>query len=179
MLDMVERRSPAEGRDGRGARRALRPGGPRGAHRRRSDGRLPQGIDLYTKGQIDQAATQLAGLRRAAARFFPAAFFLGAMFASAAAIGTPPACGRLALGSEPRPAVVYTMVADARMRDGKAGSAIDILKPAYERDPAHDEIARRLAMAYLMTGRHADAHAPCSTATSRAIRPIRACCRRR
>jgi Flp pilus assembly protein TadD len=49
------------------------------------------------------------------------------------------------------------MVADARLRTGQAVSAIDILKPAYERDPMHDEIARRLAMAYSMTGRHADA----------------------
>ena len=64
---------------------------------------------------------------------------------------------QMALGAEPRPAVVYTMVADARLRDGQPGSAIDILKPAYERDPANDEIGRRLAIAYAMTGRFAEA----------------------
>ena len=63
----------------------------------------------------------------------------------------------MALGTEPRPAIVYTMVADARLRDGQPGSAIEILKPAHERDPANDEIARRLAIAYAMTGRFADA----------------------
>ena len=47
---------------------------------------------------------------------------------------------QIALGTEPRPAGVYAMVADARLRDGQPGSAIDILKPAYERDPANDEI---------------------------------------
>ena len=64
---------------------------------------------------------------------------------------------QLALGTEPRPAAFYTMAADARLRTGQAASAIDILKPAYERDPMHEEIARRLGMAYSMTGRHADA----------------------
>ena len=49
------------------------------------------------------------------------------------------------------------MAADARLRTGQATSAIDILKPAYQRDPANEEISRRLAMAYSMTGRHADA----------------------
>jgi Flp pilus assembly protein TadD len=43
------------------------------------------------------------------------------------------------------------------MRDGQPGSAIDILKPAYERNPAYDEVSKRLGLAYVMTGRWADA----------------------
>ena len=116
-----------------------------------------RGIDLFTKGQLDQAATQLqiaAGPRR---EFFPAAFYLGALFAAAGRDQDAAGVWQIALGTEPRPPAVYTMVADARLRDGQAASAIDILKPAYERDPANDEISRRLAMAYSMTGRHADA----------------------
>ena len=42
-------------------------------------------------------------------------------------------------------------------RSGQPGSAIEILKPAYERDSANDEVGRRLAIAYAMTGRFADA----------------------
>jgi predicted Zn-dependent protease len=116
-----------------------------------------RGIELFSKGQLDQAATQLqvsAGPRR---EFFPAAFYLGALFATAGRDQDAAGVWQLSLGNEPRPAVVYTMAADARLRTGQAVSAIDILKPAYERDPAQDEIARRLAMAYSMTGRHADA----------------------
>jgi Flp pilus assembly protein TadD len=63
----------------------------------------------------------------------------------------------MALGTEPRPSIVYTMVADARLRDGQPASAIDILKPAYDKEPANDEIGRRLALAYAMTGRFAEA----------------------
>jgi len=49
------------------------------------------------------------------------------------------------------------MPADARMRDGQPSSAVDILKLAYERTPADDQIVRRLAMAYVVMARHADA----------------------
>src|SRR5262245_15297594 len=116
-----------------------------------------RGVDLFGKGQLDQAATQLqlaAGPRR---DFFPAAFYLGAIYASVGRDRDAAGVWQMALGSEPRPAVVYTMVADARLRDGQPTSAIDILKPAYEREPANDEIARRLAIAYAMTGRFGDA----------------------
>jgi len=160
MLDMAEKRSPTtlkdamtqarEGRYGPAALEAFTAGDQTVAA-------FLRGIDLFTKGQIDQAATQFqvsAGPRR---EFFPAAFYLGALFAAAGRDQEAAGVWQLALGSEPRPAVVYTMAADARLRTGQAVSAIDILKPAYERDPMHDDIARRLAMAYSMTGRHADA----------------------
>ena len=95
-----------------------------------------------------------AGPRR---EFFPAAFYLGALFAAAGRDQDAAGVWQLALGTEPRPATVYMMAADARLRTGQAVSAIDILKPAYQREPANEEIARRLAMAYSMTGQHADA----------------------
>jgi VWFA-related protein len=159
MLDMVERRSPGlkdsvvearAGRYGPAALEAMTAGDQTVAA-------FLRGVELFTKGQLDQAATQLqisAGPRR---EFFPAAFYLGALFAAAGRDQEAAGVWQLSLGSEPRPPVVYTMAADARLRTGQATSAIDILKPAYERDPSQEEIARRLAMAYSMTGRHADA----------------------
>jgi tetratricopeptide (TPR) repeat protein len=116
-----------------------------------------RGVDLFTKGQLDQAATQLqlaAGDRR---EFFPAAFYLGAAFAAVGRDRDAAGIWQMALGSEPRPPAVYTMVADARLRDGQPASAIDILRPAFDRDPASDPIARRLGIAYVMTARYADA----------------------
>ena len=91
-----------------------------------------RGLDLFSKGQWSQAATQLqiaAGDRR---EFFPAAFYLGATFAALGRDRDAAGVWQLALGTETRPAVVYAMVADARLRDGQAQAAIDILKPAYE-----------------------------------------------
>jgi len=159
MLDMVEKRSPTlkdamvearAGRYGTGALEALTAGD-------QSVAAFLRGLDLFGKGQLDQAATQLqlaAGPRR---DFFPAAFYLGAIYASVGRDRDAAGVWQMALGAEPRPAVVYTMVADARLRDGQPGSAIEILKPAYERDPANDEVGRRLAIAYAMTGRFAEA----------------------
>jgi VWFA-related protein len=159
MLDIVEKRAPAlkdamaearAGRYGPAALDALSEGD-------QTTAAFLRGLDFFAKGQLDQAAVQLdiaSGPRR---DFFPAAFYLGAVFAAAGRDRDAAGTWQLALGSEARPPVVYPMIADARMRDGQALSAIDILKPAYERAPENDDIGRRLAMAYLMTGRYADA----------------------
>lgn len=159
MLDLVEKRSPAlkdamvdarAGRYGPAALQALSTGDQAAAQ-------FLRGIDLFSKGQLDQAATQLqlaAGPRR---EFFAAAFYLGACFAAVGRDRDAAGVWQMALGSEARPPIIYTMVADARLRDGQVDSAIDILKPAYAREPANDEIARRLAIAYAMTARFGDA----------------------
>jgi Flp pilus assembly protein TadD len=115
---------------------------------------LLRGIDLYAKGQLNEAATQLqaaAGPRR---DFFPAALYLGACYAAAGRDRDAAGVWQFALGTEPRPARAYALAADARMRDGQAPSAIDILKPAYQRTPADDQLGRRRALAYVATGDH-------------------------
>jgi VWFA-related protein len=159
LLDMTEKRSATlkdamvearAGRYGTAALEALTAGDQTAAA-------FFRGVDLFGKGQIEQAATQLqlsAGPRR---DFFPAAFYLGAIYASVGRDRDAAGVWQMALGTEPRPAVVYTMVADARLRDAQPQSAIEILKPAYERDPANDELGRRLAIAYAMTGNFAEA----------------------
>jgi VWFA-related protein len=159
MLAMVERRSPdlktalVEARAGRfdaAAREAFNGGDL-------VVGAFMDGVDLFSKGRLDEAAAQLqaaAGPRR---EFFPAAFFLGACYAAVGRDQDAAGVWQLALGQDPRPPAAYTVAADARLRTGQPQSAIDILKPAYDRDPSHDEIARRLAMAYAMTNRHAEA----------------------
>lgn len=159
MLDIVEKRSPSlkdamvearAGRYGPAALEAFSSGDQVAAA-------FLRGIDLFAKGQLDQAATQLqiaAGPRR---DFFPAAFYLGACFAAVGRDRDAAGVWQMSLGTDARPAIVYTMTADARMRDGQADSAIDILKPAYEREKTNDEIAKRLAVAYAMTARYAEA----------------------
>jgi VWFA-related protein len=159
MLDLVEKRSPSlkdamvearAGRYGPAALEAFSTGDQVAAA-------FLRGIDFFAKGQLDQAATQLqiaAGPRR---EFFPAAFYLGACFAAVGRDRDAAGVWQMALGTDARPAIVYMMTADARLRDGQADSAIEILKPAYEREKANDEIAKRLAVAYAMTARYAEA----------------------
>ena len=116
-----------------------------------------KGLDWYSKGQLSQAATQFevaAGPRR---EFFAASFYLGAVFAAAGRDRDAAGVWQIALGDEPKPLFAYTLVADARLRDGQPASVIDVLKPAYERVPDDDEIGQRLMSAFLMTGRYEEA----------------------
>jgi VWFA-related protein len=116
-----------------------------------------KGLDWYSLGQLGQAATQFevaSGPRR---EFFAAAFYLGAVYAAAGRDRDAAGVWQLALGDEPRPMMAYTLLADARLRDGQPGSVIDILKPVHEREPENDDIGRRLVSAYLMIGRYEDA----------------------
>ena len=159
MLDSVEKQFPAmkgpltqarAGRYGSAAVEALTSGDQEVAA-------FLKGLDWYSKGQLNQAVTQLevaAGPRR---EFFAAAFYLGAAFAAAGRDRDAAGVWQIALGTETRPLFVYTLLADARLRDGQPGSVIDILKPAYQRTPADDDIGHRLMAAYLMTGRFEEA----------------------
>jgi tetratricopeptide (TPR) repeat protein len=159
MLAMVERRSPdlkpalVEARAGRydaASREAFNTGDL-------IVGAFLGGVDLFSKGELDEAAAQLqaaAGPRR---EFFPAALFLGACFAAVGRDQDAAGVWQLALGTEARPPIAYALAADARLRQGLPQSAIDILTPAYDRDPTQDELTRRLATAYALANRHAEA----------------------
>ena len=159
MLDVVQQTSPAlkdvmvearAGRYGPAALDALASGDQAAAQ-------FLRGLELFTKGEIDKAATQFqaaAGPRR---EYFPAAFYLGACLATAGRDRDAAGVWQLAMGKEPRPSLAYTLFADARLRDGQPTSVIDVLRPAFERTPDDAQIAKRLAMAYVMTGKYADA----------------------
>lgn len=116
-----------------------------------------RGLELYMKGQLDQAATQLnlaAGPRR---EFFPAALYLGAAYAEAGRDQDAAGVWQLALAGEPRPSAAYVLFADARLRSAQPESVIDVLEPAYQRDPADDQIARRLGLSYVVLRRFEEA----------------------
>jgi VWFA-related protein len=159
MLDSIASRSPSlksamtEARAGRyapAALEALTAGDQQAAA-------FLKGLDLYAKGQIDQAATQLniaAGPRR---EFYPAALLLGACFAAGGKDRDAAGIWQMALGTEERPLVAYTMLADARMRGGQVDAVVTVLKPAYAKHPGDDELGKRLAIAYMMTAAFGEA----------------------
>jgi thioredoxin-like negative regulator of GroEL len=116
-----------------------------------------KGLEWYTKGELNEAVTQLALAAGPRRDFFPAAFYLGGAYAAAGRDREAAGIWQLALGNEPRPPVAYIVLADARLRAGQADSVVDVLKAAQERNPADDDINQRLTAAYLMTGRYAEA----------------------
>jgi tetratricopeptide (TPR) repeat protein len=158
-LDLVEKQFPAltrplaearAGRHGIAAIEALTSGDQAAAA-------FFKGLDWYSKGQLTQAVIQLelaAGPRR---EFFPAAFYLGASFAAAGRDRDAAGVWQIAMGTEARPQLFYLLLADARLRDDQPASVIDVLKPAYERNPKDEEVGSRLISAYLMLGRYAEA----------------------
>ena len=159
MLDEVEASSPelksaiADARAGRYASAALAAfsAGDEGA------ATFLKGLDWYSKGQLDQAVPQLKMAAGPRNEFFPAAFYLGASLAAAGRDRDAAGVWQLALGSQPRPALAYMLLADARLRAGQPASAIDVLLSGVRRAPDDDDLGRRLAAAYLMTGQYAEA----------------------
>jgi tetratricopeptide (TPR) repeat protein len=159
ILDFVERGLPAakaavagarEGQYGVAARTAFEAGEQAAAS-------FLRGLELFTKGQLDQAATHLSAAAGPRRDFFPAAFYLGACFAAAGRDRDAAGIWQAAVAGGPRLPAVYTMLADARFRDGHPEAAIAPLQTAHGFWPEDDDISRRLALAYTMAGEHAKA----------------------
>ena len=159
MLDAVEKQSPGlkgpltearAGRYGAAALEALTSGDQIAAA-------FFKGLDWYSKGQLNEAATQFALAAGPRREFFPAAFYLGATFAAGGRDRDAAGIWQLAIGKEPRPPITYVLLADARLRDGQADSVVDILRPAYERNPGDGDIGQRYMSALLITGRYEEA----------------------
>jgi tetratricopeptide (TPR) repeat protein len=114
-------------------------------------------LDLLGKGQVEKAAALLNGAAGPRREYFPAAFYLGACFAAVGRDRDAAGVWQLALGTTPRPAFVYPLIADARLRDGHPEAVVPVLQAAYQRWPEDDAITKRLALAYSMSGQHGEA----------------------
>lgn len=159
MLALAEQTSPAlrsalvearAGHYGAAALEALTSGDQTGAA-------FLKGLDFFVKGQLDQAATQFntaAGPRR---EYFPAAFYLGACYAEAGRDRDAAGVWQMASTGAAKPGPVYVLLADARLRTRQAASVVDVLEPLRARVPGDEDVLRRLALAYVLTGRHGDA----------------------
>lgn len=116
-----------------------------------------KGLDFFMKGQLDAAANQFSTASGPSREYFPAAFYLGACYAAAGRDEEAAGTWQLAIGTAVRPGVVYTLFADARLRTGQPASVVDVLQPVHRRIATDDGLEKRLAMAYVMTGRHEEA----------------------
>jgi Flp pilus assembly protein TadD len=120
---------------------------------------LLRGLETFSKGQLDQAATQFTVAMRVAPDSSVAAFFLGACYASAGR-------DREALNNWERARAANlpvpqlpVLIANAYFRMGDAPHAIDPLVAALQRQPQDDAVRKTLAVAQSQAGRHEDAYA--------------------
>jgi VWFA-related protein len=159
MLDLVQRGSMSltgavqearAGRYGPAALEALSAGDQTSAM-------FLRGLDFLVKGRLDEAATQFNNASGPRREFFPAAFYLGACFAIAGRDRDAAGVWQLALMGDRKPGLAYALFADARLRSGQPASVIDVLAAVHRQDPNDDDLSKRLAVAYVLTGRYGEA----------------------
>ena len=116
-----------------------------------------RGLEHYSKGDLNQAATQFAAALRVAPDFAPASFYLGACYAAAGRDQDAATAWRRALLGPDKTSVEYAALGDALMRLGDPQQAVAPLFEAVTKWPDDDQVRRRLALAYAVIPRHKEA----------------------
>jgi VWFA-related protein len=116
-----------------------------------------RGLELYSNGELDQAAVQFAAAVRVSPDFSPALFYLGACFAAAGRDQEATIRWSAALTGPDNLPLVYSALGDALFRTGDVGKAIVPLREALSKWPEDDQVRRRLALAYAVTQQHKEA----------------------
>jgi VWFA-related protein len=114
-----------------------------------------RGLELYTAGQLDQAATQFRAVIAQEAGSAPATFYLAAAYAAAGRDREAAGFWTRAIPAGP-PAAVYTLVADTHLRQGNATLALPALRDGLARFPEDDGLRRRLGAVQLTQGQVAE-----------------------
>jgi VWFA-related protein len=116
-----------------------------------------RGLELYSSGDLNKAATQMSEVMRLAPDFTPASLYFGACFAAGGRDREAvEAWRKVATGKDRYPAV-QALAADALIRLGETDQLIDLLTRAAAEWPEDDGLKRRLGQAYSVAGRHKDA----------------------
>ena len=116
-----------------------------------------RGLELFAKGDFNQAATQLSNAQRLAPDFTPASFYLGACYAAAGNDREAANVWLKTVGGGSKSAVEIVALGDALRRLGQHGDAVEPLTRAVSAFPADDGLRRNLAVAYALGQRERDA----------------------
>jgi VWFA-related protein len=116
-----------------------------------------QGLALYAKGDLEAAAVKFRETLRLDSEFFPAAFYLGACYAAGGRDREAAAAWQTSLVTESDAPFIYTLLADALLRQRHIDQALDILNEAASIWPDSPEVQQRLGTAFSMAGRAAEA----------------------
>jgi VWFA-related protein len=115
------------------------------------------GLSLYAKGDLEDAAVKFRETLRLDTEFFPAAFYLGACYAAGGRDRDAAAAWQTSLVTEGDAPFIYTLLGDALLRQRAAEQAVDILTEAATLWPDSEEVQLRLGTALAQAGRAADA----------------------
>lgn len=110
------------------------------------------GLVLFSRGELEPAAAKFREAIRLDSEFFPAAFYLGACYAAGGRDREAAGAWQTSLVAESDAPFVFTLLADALLRLGEAGQAMDLLREAGALWPDNDEVRMRMGMAFAMGG---------------------------
>lgn len=116
-----------------------------------------RGLELLAANDLNKAAQQFDAALRLAPEFSPAAFYLGACFATAGRDREAATSWRRALSGRDQAPMQYASLGDALFRLGQGPDALAILRDGVAAWPEDAQLRRRLAIAYTLAGQHADA----------------------
>ena len=115
------------------------------------------GLELYARGELEQAAGKFRDALRIDSEFFPAAFYLGACYAAGGRDREAAGAWQTSLVTESHAPFIYTLLGDALLRLRDNDQALDILTEASGLWPDNEQVRMRLGTAQAAAGRLADA----------------------
>lgn len=121
-------------------------------------GSLFRGLELLSKGQLDQAANQFGVALRNAVDAPLASFYLGACYAAAGRDREAVSAWERARAAQLQLPGMQVMLADAWLRIGQPANALEPLRLALEREPENDPVRKNLAVAQSHLGLHEQAY---------------------
>jgi hypothetical protein len=115
------------------------------------------GLAALAAGELDHAAQQFGASLAAAPDFLPAAYYLGACYATAGRDREAVIAWRTGLIVDARAPWIYTTLIDALLRTRDVAPALELLADATARWPDSDDIRVRLGTAQALAGQPAEA----------------------
>jgi VWFA-related protein len=122
-------------------------------------GSVLRGLEFFSKGQLDPAATQFGVALRTPADSAIASFYLGACFAAAGRDKDAVAAWERVRTAKFALPNLHTVLADGWLRMGQPAQALDPLKEALDKQPQNDAVRKNLAIAQSQMGLHEQAYA--------------------
>jgi tetratricopeptide (TPR) repeat protein len=115
------------------------------------------GLALYGKGDLEGAAAKFRESIRIDSEFFPAVFYLGACYAAGRRDREAIGAWQTSLITESSAPFIYTLLADAMVRQKDHTAALDILNEAATLWPASDDVQMRLGSTLAAAGQGREA----------------------
>jgi predicted Zn-dependent protease len=115
-------------------------------------GNFLAGLAELAHGDVNRAASDFAQALKTVPGFFPAAFYLGACYASGGQDREAATIWRTTLITDPGAPWIYTVLADALLRSNETAQALNLLRETRKLWPENDEVLMRLGTALSKAG---------------------------